>query len=1288
MALLLSVNVFGQGDLTATALCCMISDKYLACPSEVITLNYDNHFPPNPTWPAGCTDTLGTGFISLGGAQALSAWIDWGDGTTTPLAITPNPVTSPPTLSTSQQIVFPHNTMAVEHVYSTPGTYLPAVYYSDVDSVVHLEEGLAVPGCTASSGIVITNDVIQGISNLLVGTCSQGNSVSFDLDHLTTVTSISVFWGDGSSSNASNSGGSTTPFSHTYSSSGTYIITVKAYAENCFSTQSFEVELEQLEADFYWESFCQGNQVDFQYVNSCFDPAVHDLEWIFGDGTSSGPTNQNYIAHNYSLQGNSYSVTLNVLDQNGNVLASHTEVVTTQSIPEPQVSGLIENLCSGNVLTFSVDNWSSFPQGSLITLLNGNGIVAPGSFADLGNGSFTAGFTGSGAIEIKVSHNGCWESAFVDIYDCCGEVTPYHTPPHLDDYNIDFHVSLLLYLTNTSASQAIAAGAIPSNGQLANRWIMINGAFIMDHDISFTNCAVVLGPDARIELVSSGTDRYLFADSTAFFGCADEKVLWDGIYADNPNEHIELNNCHVLESMNGLVSERNGGIKIADARLFANNQSLQILDYNPSNSSTFPSHEIAFPPSNNQHSVRIQNVKFNGAALTWYYNTGFNGNPSSLKPPLAGQTRPRNGARVSFAANVVLGSDQGQNSYANSRYGIEAYDAALKVVNSTFEDHWGSGGWLIKGEPRAAGIFIKVSPNFSTSTGGGTAQYSWSPRLTVLPDQNGNNCVFSDSRAGIYGFNLSINVQGNQFGNCMDAIWLKQPKGMSRIKTNIIGGGSGSVLTSGIRVRNPIPSYKKVAIEGNQINRCKNGIVATNILGPSSGTYDWLVIKDNTVQFTDPGYTGFFTGVYVEGSDASLITLNNITGPTAPTTNPTWRGVTITESEGAIVADNYLKEVSQGIRAAGYLIGTQFYCNRFDDCYNGFYFVYGSNPAAATFISDQVLNSTGNGVSADNEWVSELNLGTGGGNYRLNGGINTTGVNWYFQGAGGADLQGFNPMIYLQHTTFNLVNALNEHPNTPPSNICAIFSILEYLYEIREDLIYYDTLAAEFQYKADRYAYRILEEEPERRDEATSEELAYENYFQSLESRNIDEFYTAEKLVDQGQYGAALAIIQGINSENWIETNRKAAYEAYLTEYLRPMDFEPATFTSLNTMSYETPYTTGDGVFYARVMLGLLTTELPVPYSDRVNDLDVEEDSWGVVYPNPVGDETYFVPKTGVDRSLSVVVTDATGRLVWQANFEAGADFLRIPGQSWSSGVYLMTITGGAKTQVERLVKE
>ncbi len=102
----------------------------------------------------------------------------------------------------------------------------------------------------------------------------------------------------------------------------------------------------------------------------------------------------------------------------------------------------------------------------------------------------------------------------------------------------------------------------------------------------------------------------------------------------------------------------------------------------------------------------------------------------------------------------------------------------------------------------------------------------------------------------------------------------------------------------------------------------------------------------------------------------------------------------------------------------------------------------------------------------------------------------------------------------------------------------------------------------------------------------------------------------------------------------------------------------------------------------------VVTTELPVPYSDRVNDLDVEEDSWGSVYPNPVGDETYFVPKTGVDRSLSVVVTDATGRLVWQANFEAGADFLRIPGQSWSSGVYLMTITGGAKTQVERLVKE
>ncbi len=192
-----------------------------------------------------------------------------------------------------------------------------------------------------------------------------------------------------------------------------------------------------------------------------------------------------------------------------------------------------------------------------------------------------------------------------------------------------------------------------------------------------------------------------------------------------------------------------------------------------------------------------------------------------------------------------------------------------------------------------------------------------------------------------------------------------------------------------------------------------------------------------------------------------------------------------------------------------------------------------------------------------------------------------------------------------------------------------------------------------------------------------------------LESRNLGTFREAQDLIEEGEFSQARTLISGIASENPIEMAKQAAFLAYLDEYVySPEQFSPQTESAMMALAMQTPYVHGEGTFYARVMMGLLTPELAVPYRAEIPAPEVSEDGWGRVYPNPVGREAWFVPEEVLEMDLQVVVSDVQGRIIWTSALRAGEALLRIPGKNWSSGVYLITITGPDKVQVERLVKE
>jgi len=194
-------------------------------------------------------------------------------------------------------------------------------------------------------------------------------------DASTNATSWSWNFGDGNTSNEQNP-------EHTYTQSGTYIVTLTVTGEGgCSSTitKTIAISLEtDLSADFTVntdEQCLAGNEFIFRDFSTITTPNHRISRWIWNYGDGSQPDTLyagTPVSHSYATAG-IYDVTLTVMESPGGTESSWTKTVKVVGAPIVNDMAVVAPVCEGERLQIPMPNvdWNGHAPGSERWLLDG-----------------------------------------------------------------------------------------------------------------------------------------------------------------------------------------------------------------------------------------------------------------------------------------------------------------------------------------------------------------------------------------------------------------------------------------------------------------------------------------------------------------------------------------------------------------------------------------------------------------------------------------------------------------------------------------------------------------------------------------------------------------------------------------------------------------------------------------------------------------------------------------------------------------------------------------------------
>ena len=143
---------------------------------------------------------------------------------------------------------------------------------------------------------------------------------------------------------------------------------------------------------------------------------------------------------------------------------------------------------------------------------------------------------------------------------------------------------------NFNKTRIIVEGQISSlggfTGQFVNEQILVLDDMILDQSVTFNNCEIYLGPDAKISI--DGYTRIESHNSTSFRPYC--SYVWDGIYAADPTVEIEFNDSELTGSGKGFVLLNEVDLQVVNSTFLNNYISFTFFNYSNAGNYTNNSH--------------------------------------------------------------------------------------------------------------------------------------------------------------------------------------------------------------------------------------------------------------------------------------------------------------------------------------------------------------------------------------------------------------------------------------------------------------------------------------------------------------------------------------------------------------------------------------------------------------------------------------------------------------------------------------------------------------------------
>ncbi len=1111
--------------------------------------------------------------------------------------------------------------------YTTPGTYTVTLWGA----------GLPIDPNTSSDSVqcIVTvygapDASFTGPSSLCINEAYNGglNNVSSN--------SYSIFWdmGDGSTFTYSNN----PIINYAYSQPGTYWVTA-CVTDSCGSAcDSQLVTVLSPQPRFTTVGSCQ--EICFYPDTTCIDQVLSHL-WTFGVNNATSTAEQ--PCYTYPLTGGPFTVTHTITTSAGTY--SYTDIVTPPGPPQPIISGLQVNNCGSGYYNYQIQPclpgytyiWS-VSAGS--TIINNNGCNADISWSS--NGGYVS------IIMVDNSNPDCKGYDTLRIPPCC------------------FSSSNFVYITNDTVSKMMQnqnfAQNFTPNGFFDSGIIIINGILVVDTNFTFYNSDIAMGANAIVEVQAGQT---FTIDSSIIGGkCG---YMWDGIHVSDPTAMVKIvRHSTVTQAKRAVYSTNGGNYLIDNSRMQTNVRCVVVEQYSGT------------------HQGRITRSTFN---MQGTFFTAFPALP-------LGYTKTVCAIEIENNSQITIG-DASQpalrNRFNNVLVGIRSKNSRTTVVNAEFTNFNPSNVQAFVPDAGTGIVSIggKSTNNYLASlTVGGTGNAPClfdNMKTAINISQRSNNYIYNNTirKVSIYGIRVfnadayGIDISGNTITNSGNlafntGIYLAECYNATvNINNNTINQTAVQPLQNGVGISVSLaaPSSMTMNIFNNTIARVRTGIWLYQLTGPSN-----VFVKGNTIKFFKPNQfyqSAVHYGLRLEGCITVSVDSNRVTkNGNAPNAQmlQQLRGISVENSPGSLVINNYFEKCGSGLFAIDFCFGTTIACDTFTRCYNGVFFATNVNTGQGCYMSDQV-NTPGGPAETGCEWNNSVQFLVG----DITGNINSS-----------------NPIIWRHGSYIPQISVLNLSLSPVANNACGTYYLMPPQME-RTNRVAPNISASvdtntrsDVQFNLRNLAHNGLTKNPNLIALNLPDDSLYVNFYSSTCSSNIGRIRRMEMAIDSGN---CVAVNDSCNSMQCSNSNEHFIKEVYAiyslalsTNGFALNALDSAALTSIATMD---PTVAGSAVYSARAMLNW-DADYFSGISQRTGTIDqnqnILEDSAATisVYPNPASDVLFIDYLTSADNSSKNVVVEILevgGRVVLRESIKSQSGKSQISTNALSQGLYIVQVS-------------
>ncbi|MBI4645639.1 MAG: T9SS type A sorting domain-containing protein [Bacteroidia bacterium] len=401
-------------------------------------------------------------------------------------------------------------------------------------------------------------------------------------------------------------------------------------------------------------------------------------------------------------------------------------------------------------------------------------------------------------------------------------------------------------------------------------------------------------------------------------------------------------------------------------------------------------------------------------------------------------------------------------------------------------------------------------------------------------------------------------------------------------------------------------------------------------------------------------------------------------------------GIKVETSDKCTVDCNDLSYLGRAIEFKGHTINTKVLGNTMNTCMDGI-----------VFVSNAGLGNQGSETQpSDNYWQ---NVGE-----RHTYSYYSDMAQWTFFVR---DNTGYVPLINYAPDTDPPSTAINyEFSDPDASHYCTglpVPLLISYGLELKiaANELVYQVNPQQNKWFGKKYLYNKLKKEPEILSYDTIFSFAYD----SLQQTPISKLYDYNEMVgdiltDSTLVLQLLQLNSNIVATNNLEDNHKFVNEIYLSSFAQGIDsIDPAQYSNLYELAMKCPYTEGDAVYGARVMLSIIDSTL-VFFNDceqfsqtgdksLVSNIGETKSNKGKInpsftfYPNPANDKLIIEIDGTIDSELFFMFYNVNNIEVLRKSCEGSFTKLIVSTKNINSGVYYCKVMDNKSIlQTEKIV--